>query len=154
MRAGGDGKRIQADYLWHRWINMQDDGGLLSGRPRSHNIWAYNANRRSKLRADLESKYKDSLRATLYELMSGFNKLKAKQVAIWQEDERRVLREKRIIACTTSGAAIHNALLEDAKPGVILVEEAAEILEAHVLSSLVQSSKHLILIGDHKQLAS
>jgi len=31
-----------------------------------------------------------------------------------------------------------------------MVEEAAEILEAHVLSSLSPHTKHVILIGDHK----
>ena len=32
------------------------------------------------------------------------------------------------------------------------MEEAGEVLEAHVLSSLQPTTKHLILIGDHKQL--
>jgi superfamily I DNA and/or RNA helicase len=36
--------------------------------------------------------------------------------------------------------------------GIVLVEEAGELLEAHVLTSLSPSTKHLILIGDHKQL--
>jgi superfamily I DNA and/or RNA helicase len=33
-----------------------------------------------------------------------------------------------------------------------MVEEAAEILEAHVITALSQRTKHVILIGDHKQL--
>lgn len=33
-----------------------------------------------------------------------------------------------------------------------MIEEAAEILEAHVLTSLSPSTQHLIQIGDHKQL--
>jgi len=33
-----------------------------------------------------------------------------------------------------------------------MVEEAAEVLEAHVLSCLSESVEHLILIGDHLQL--
>jgi len=36
--------------------------------------------------------------------------------------------------------------------GVVLVEEAAEIMEAHVLTSVSLNCKHLIMIGDHKQL--
>ena len=35
---------------------------------------------------------------------------------------------------------------------MIIVEEAGEVLEAHVLSSLQPTTKHLILIGDHQQL--
>ena len=33
-----------------------------------------------------------------------------------------------------------------------MVEEAAEVLEGHVISTLNQDCQHLILIGDHKQL--
>ena len=34
----------------------------------------------------------------------------------------------------------------------MLVEEAAEVMEAHILASLAPSTEHLILIGDHEQL--
>lgn len=34
----------------------------------------------------------------------------------------------------------------------MLVEEAGQVLESHVLGSLVESVEHLILIGDPKQL--
>jgi len=37
-------------------------------------------------------------------------------------------------------------------PAVVLVEEAAEILEPQVLASLNSKLQHLILIGDHQQL--
>lgn len=33
------------------------------------------------------------------------------------------------------------------KPRVVIVEEAAEVLEAHILASLSSSCEHLILIG-------
>jgi hypothetical protein len=33
-----------------------------------------------------------------------------------------------------------------------MIEEAGELLEAHVLTSLSPSTRHLIMIGDHKQL--
>ena len=34
----------------------------------------------------------------------------------------------------------------------MVVEEAAEVLEAHVLAALAPQTQHLILIGDHEQL--
>jgi superfamily I DNA and/or RNA helicase len=37
-------------------------------------------------------------------------------------------------------------------PGVVLLEEAGEILEPHVLAALTQETKQLVLIGDHLQL--
>ena len=35
---------------------------------------------------------------------------------------------------------------------VVLVEEAAEVFEAHVLACLSRSVEHLVLVGDHEQL--
>lgn len=35
---------------------------------------------------------------------------------------------------------------------MVLVEEAAEVLEAHVLVCLSSNTQHVILIGDHEQL--
>ena len=37
-------------------------------------------------------------------------------------------------------------------PRVLLVEEAGQVMEAHILGSLVPSIEHLILIGDPLQL--
>lgn len=62
------------------------------------------------------------------------------------------LQSRRIIGCTTTGAAIHRDLLAHVKIGVLIVEEAGEILESHVLSALSRSVKSVIMIGDHQQL--
>ncbi|KAI0563256.1 DNA2/NAM7 helicase [Gracilaria domingensis] len=62
------------------------------------------------------------------------------------------LRRARVIGCTTSGAAKYNGLLQALAPAVIICEEAAEVLESHILSSLSPRTKQLILIGDHLQL--
>uniref|UniRef100_A0A915EMN9 DNA2/NAM7 helicase helicase domain-containing protein n=1 Tax=Ditylenchus dipsaci TaxID=166011 RepID=A0A915EMN9_9BILA len=53
---------------------------------------------------------------------------------------------------TTTGAAMHQAALRALKPRIVIVEEAAEVLEAHLLASLTVACEHCILIGDHKQL--
>ena len=53
---------------------------------------------------------------------------------------------------TTSFAAGNRELLEQIKPAVMLVEEAAEVLESHILAAIPSSLQHLVLIGDHKQL--
>jgi hypothetical protein len=70
------------------------------------------------------------------------------------DDKRweRILGTARIIGCTTTGAASYRESLAAAKPGIVMVEEAGEILEAHVLSSLSPVTKQLVMIGDHKQL--
>ena len=60
------------------------------------------------------------------------------------------LAGKRIIGCTTTGAAKYMEDITDISPDVLLVEEAGEILESHVITALSSSTTHMILIGDHK----
>ena len=57
-----------------------------------------------------------------------------------------------VIGMTTTGAAKYQHILHLVKPKIVIVEEAAEVLESHVVSALNAGTQHLILIGDHKQL--
>uniref|UniRef100_A0A663DY54 Uncharacterized protein n=1 Tax=Aquila chrysaetos chrysaetos TaxID=223781 RepID=A0A663DY54_AQUCH len=68
------------------------------------------------------------------------------------QEDLQILRQSRVIGMTTTGAAKYRKLLQSVRPQTVIVEEAAEILEAHVLTCLTASCKHLILIGDHQQL--
>ena len=70
----------------------------------------------------------------------------------FQTDNVYRLRRAKIIGMTTTGAAKNRHLMERVRPRIVIVEEAAEVLEAHVISSLTSSCQHLILIGDHQQL--
>jgi hypothetical protein len=45
---------------------------------------------------------------------------------------------------------VFRELIKAARPSVLLVEEAGEILESHVLTALSDGIEHMILIGDHK----
>ncbi|KAL2754181.1 hypothetical protein ACRALDRAFT_1049679 [Sodiomyces alcalophilus JCM 7366] len=85
-------------------------------------------------------------------LLAEFNAMQTEADAILGEGRRLFIQSKRVIACTTTGAAMYSSLLKAAKPNVVLVEEAGEILEAHVLSALHSETKQVVLIGDHKQL--
>lgn len=62
------------------------------------------------------------------------------------------LSRAEVVGATTTGAAKSQELLKRLRPSIVIVEEAAEVLEAHVVTSLAPGTKHLILIGDHKQL--
>ncbi|RWS08662.1 NFX1-type zinc finger-containing protein 1-like protein [Dinothrombium tinctorium] len=63
-----------------------------------------------------------------------------------------ICREAWIVGMTVTGAAKYRKLVELLKPKIVIVEEAAEILEAHIVSILTENTQHLILIGDHQQL--
>ena len=60
-----------------------------------------------------------------------------------------VLQDQEIIAMTTTGAAKYKSLLRRVDAQIMVVEEAAEIIESHITSSLTQTIQHLVLIGDH-----
>ncbi|KAH3710991.1 hypothetical protein DPMN_070490 [Dreissena polymorpha] len=63
-----------------------------------------------------------------------------------------ILKESVVMGMTTTGAAKYRKVLQRVKPQIIIVEEAAEVLESHIITTLNTNCKHLILIGDHKQL--
>ena len=68
------------------------------------------------------------------------------------QTDKRIMRTRSVIGMTTSGAARYQKVLSEIKPKIIIIEEAAEILEGHVIASLSSGCQHLILIGDHQQL--
>ena len=69
-----------------------------------------------------------------------------------QEIDGFVIQTADIVGMTTTGAAKHNHILSNMLPKVVIIEEAAEVFEAHVFTSLTPSVQQLIMIGDHKQL--
>ena len=69
-----------------------------------------------------------------------------------QLEDGHTLEAADVVGMTTSGAAKYQHILHHIKPKIVIVEEAAEVLEAHIVSALSAGTQHLILIGDHKQL--
>ena len=69
-----------------------------------------------------------------------------------QKKKFEILKDRKIIGMTITGGAANSSLLQELGPKVVLVEEAAEILEPCLISAISRSTQHLILIGDHKQL--
>lgn len=80
--------------------------------------------------------------------------LEKKAVHSKQDDDSmaRILGEADIVGFTTTGAAKSNEVISKLKSKILIVEEAAEVLEAHIVAALTRHNEHLILIGDHKQL--
>ncbi|KAI1454603.1 P-loop containing nucleoside triphosphate hydrolase protein [Annulohypoxylon moriforme] len=68
------------------------------------------------------------------------------------EVDLRVLRNANIIGATTTGLAKNLETLRKLDSKVLVCEEAGEVLESHVLTALLPSVEHAILIGDHLQL--
>ena len=71
---------------------------------------------------------------------------------LYDEQDYWILRHCAVIGMTTTGAAKYRRLVNRIAPLIVIVEEAAEVLEAHIITSLNQACRHVILIGDHLQL--
>ena len=81
-----------------------------------------------------------------------YNELCTELADLRQLEDRYILEKADVVGMTTTGAARYQHILHHIKPKVVIVEEAAEVLEAHIVSALSAGTQHLILIGDHKQL--
>ncbi|XP_030839842.1 NFX1-type zinc finger-containing protein 1 [Strongylocentrotus purpuratus] len=68
------------------------------------------------------------------------------------QEDFEILKNASVVGMTTTGAAKFHMLLQRIQPRIMVVEEAAEVLEAHIVTALTESCQHLILIGDHQQL--
>ncbi|KAI2471127.1 P-loop containing nucleoside triphosphate hydrolase protein [Annulohypoxylon bovei var. microspora] len=71
---------------------------------------------------------------------------------IFGEMDLRVLGDADIIGVTTTGLAKNLEMLRKLDTKVLLCEEAGEVLESHILTALLPSVEHAILVGDHLQL--
>jgi helicase required for RNAi-mediated heterochromatin assembly 1 len=69
----------------------------------------------------------------------------------WERDEQ-ILRDARLIGMTTTGLSKYRGLVSSLKPRIVLIEEAAEVIEAPAAVACFESVQQLILVGDHQQL--
>uniref|UniRef100_A0A1I7TA88 PI3K/PI4K domain-containing protein n=1 Tax=Caenorhabditis tropicalis TaxID=1561998 RepID=A0A1I7TA88_9PELO len=66
--------------------------------------------------------------------------------------DAEIMRLPMIVGATTTGCSRLRPILECVEPRILIVEEAAEVLEAHILSAMISTIEHCVMIGDHKQL--
>eukprot|EP00442_Polarella_glacialis_P035764 CAMPEP_0115145248 /NCGR_PEP_ID=MMETSP0227-20121206/62004_1 /TAXON_ID=89957 /ORGANISM="Polarella glacialis, Strain CCMP 1383" /LENGTH=1642 /DNA_ID=CAMNT_0002554733 /DNA_START=528 /DNA_END=5456 /DNA_ORIENTATION=- len=74
------------------------------------------------------------------------------RAALERDRKLAVLREMEVVGMTTTAVSKYQQLLKELRPEVVVVEEAAEVLEAHILTALHARTQHVVLIGDHQQL--
>ncbi|KAI2794014.1 hypothetical protein POX_a00604 [Penicillium oxalicum] len=68
------------------------------------------------------------------------------------ERDCAILRTAKLIGMTTTGLSKYRGLTSAMELRVVLIEEAAEVIEASVAAACFESLQHSILVGDHKQL--
>ncbi|XP_033097283.1 NFX1-type zinc finger-containing protein 1-like [Anneissia japonica] len=79
------------------------------------------------------TQYKGTLRKILFNQQHSYDQLVGRR--IYEQDHEakcKVIRDADVVGMTTTGAAMNKELLNDIRPKIVIVEEAAEILEAHI----------------------
>ncbi|KAF5265252.1 hypothetical protein FOXYS1_3905 [Fusarium oxysporum] len=154
--VGSDGKAIEPASVYQYWLDGGDVNrlGHLSASLdlRARTVWNAPLAVKRQCHYEWSQMVREEQSARFVDLSKRFSDVRTEIKSILDERGRRVLKDKQIIACTTTAAAMYQSIIETANPDVILVEEAGEILEAHVITAMSASVKQLILIGDHKQL--
>ncbi|CAH3130230.1 unnamed protein product [Pocillopora meandrina] len=116
------------------------------------NIWVLNQHARIQLVYALQSLYAEKARMEFLDVSREAQEKHHQYTALRNKHEIDVMRQCEIIGMTVTGAAMRANLLEEIKPSVMIVEEAAEILEGQLVAAIPPSVQHLIMIGDHQQL--
>lgn len=150
---GRNNRRIDEHYLVKRWLRGENAGVYVGHATRDYpHIWQVPLSTRRDLQLRWHKAILDEHIADITTLIDRYNTCRARIDNLFREKHSHLLGQKRVIGCTTTAAAMYTDEIRKAAPGIVLVEEAGEILESHVLTALTPSSKQLILIGDHKQL--
>ncbi|RTE73083.1 hypothetical protein BHE90_012479 [Fusarium euwallaceae] len=115
-------------------------------------IWSLASEERWTLADEWFDQSCDQQAELLFESIDQVEHLRRRKDNIHDEINRRCLLQADVVGMTTTSLARNYELLRRVSPKVIICEEAAEVMEAHVISALMPSVEHLIQIGDHKQL--
>ncbi|GFN92405.1 nfx1-type Zinc finger-containing protein 1-like [Plakobranchus ocellatus] len=115
-------------------------------------IWTLNMKERFALYKLWVERYKAKLSDERRLLLDQYRYVLSEKEEINSQETVSILRGASIIGMTTTCAAKYRSVLQAVACKIIVVEEAAEVLEAHIVTALNKECEHLILIGDHQQL--
>ncbi|KAH9515707.1 NFX1-type zinc finger-containing protein 1, partial [Bulinus truncatus] len=115
-------------------------------------IWELTVAERFRLYKCWLQRYLAQLNSKMRDLVEEYDSLNKMKLEQRQMDDTDILQNSKVIGMTTTGAAKYRKLLQNVGPKIVVVEEAAEVLEAHIVTALSRHCQHLILIGDHQQL--
>ena len=116
------------------------------------NIWRLDYTQRTLLYLSWLEKFKQEQIKEKETKIDKFNQNAQILQELKMQEDRSIMQDALIIAMTTTGSSRYHRILKDIGPRIVIVEEAAEVFEAHIVASLSKHTEHLILIGDHVQL--
>ena len=141
---------ITEPYTAQRYPNVaqrQIDQAL-----QQQDMWAISPELRRAIYVDLQGRVKQRIqKAFQREAKEYYQAAQKVKIGRWETDSA-VLKKAKVVGLTTTGLSKYRALIASLRPRVVLIEEAAEVLEGQIATGCVESLEHLILVGDHKQL--
>ncbi|KAH8103940.1 P-loop containing nucleoside triphosphate hydrolase protein [Cristinia sonorae] len=148
------GRPIGPHYLMQRWRWGSDAGVFVNEMTDSDlaAVWKMPLKERKAKWKQWEEEIRQEDIKQFAELAQDYNKVQDELARAFNSNMLPLLRRKRVVGCTTTAAAKYCEDIQAFNPDVLLVEEAGEILESHILTSMGPETSQLILIGDHKQL--
>ncbi|KAK4872927.1 hypothetical protein RN001_014956 [Aquatica leii] len=96
--------------------------------------------------------YRQHLTKNILNLQTEYTAIQEQYNELKSVFDLEIMKQMLVVGMTTTGAARLQTIIKNLKSPIVIVEEAAEVLESHVVVSLTSHCKHLILIGDHQQL--
>ncbi|XP_051872615.1 NFX1-type zinc finger-containing protein 1-like [Pristis pectinata] len=136
MKAQLQNTDIMTEFEARRIVNVWDLD--LLDRWRLYRLWL--------------SQYQAETKREILRYELDYRRIVDRLADLRNQEELILLRQSKVVGMTTTGAAKYRNLVQDIQPRIVIVEEAAEVLEAHIITTLSSACKHLILIGDHQQL--
>ncbi|KAJ9132560.1 p-loop containing nucleoside triphosphate hydrolase protein [Coniochaeta hoffmannii] len=143
------------DRLIATWLNGGDrtDGESRPlGMIRKELLSTMTHKERSLLYRDWLRDIRDPLIRDIVSTEREFAITKTQRDRVRRDVDLRCLQQAGIVGVTTTGLARNLDLLRKLRCKVMVCEEAGEVLEAHILTALLPSVEHAILVGDHLQL--
>ncbi|XP_070815806.1 NFX1-type zinc finger-containing protein 1 [Chaetodon trifascialis] len=163
-----DGAEIQAQQSEEGWEMQRDQKRKMKNKIRRElgkssamteqeenavlDIWTLSLLDRWRLYRLWVARYREELCTRVLESEQAYQNAVDRLADVKRRESLCLLKKATIIGMTTTGAAKYRKVLQEVCPSLVIVEEAAEVLEAHTITTLSEACQHLILIGDHQQL--
>ena len=151
-RVDKKGKVADKFYLFSRWCRGEDAGAFPEVSEAYSEVWQMPFEERKVTFTRWKEEILNERIESFSSIGISLNEEVQELSTLFREKDREILRSKRIIGCTTTAAAKYVQDIQAASPDVVIVEEAGEILESHILTALGPNTGQLVLIGDHQQL--
>ncbi|XP_072917712.1 NFX1-type zinc finger-containing protein 1 isoform X1 [Hemitrygon akajei] len=152
--GGWQQQRPQKKKMKRRAKGELQKSGVMSAAEQEKitNIWLLSLEDRWRLYRLWLSMYQMDIRRRIIQHEQLYQTAADRLTELRLQEDLWVLKEAKVVGMTTTGAAKYRKVLQEVQPRIVVVEEAAEVLEAHLITTLSKACQHLILIGDHQQL--